>query len=110
MFRVPKSVYAGVILLAFSLTLLGTEFRRANSGGEFAILGNIPGDQVWPTLSLSPSGGCVAWQDNVIDKNGAGIGGALLNTSFAAGARSASIGPLRAIRSIRRWRCWPMTA
>ncbi len=54
-------------------------------GGEFAILGNIPGDQVLPSISLLPTIGVVAWQDNMVDKNGSGIGGSLLGEGFSAG-------------------------
>ena len=57
----------------------------AVQGPEFSILGSLPGDQVWPSLSLSPSGGCMAWQDNWIDHKGGGIGASLLDTSFNAG-------------------------
>jgi len=54
-------------------------------GGEFAILGNIPGDQVMPSLSLSPAGGVIAWQDNMVDKHDSGIGGSMLGANFGAG-------------------------
>jgi hypothetical protein len=54
-------------------------------GTEFSILGSVPGDQVLPSLSLSPSGGCIAWQDNWVDRKGGGIGASLLDTSFKAG-------------------------
>jgi len=54
-------------------------------GGEFALLGNIPGDQVLPSLSLLPSAGVIAWQDNVVDKHGLGIGGSMLGAGFGAG-------------------------
>src|ERR1700722_13553771 len=33
-------------------------------GGEYAIVEPIPGDQVLPSISLSPSGGVLIWQDN----------------------------------------------
>jgi hypothetical protein len=54
-------------------------------GGEFTILGNIPGDQVLPSISLLPTIGVVAWQDNVVDNNGSGIGGSLLGEGFTGG-------------------------
>jgi hypothetical protein len=54
-------------------------------GGEFAILGNIPGDQVLPSISLLPTAGMIAWQDNVVDKNGSGVGGSMLGPNFGAG-------------------------
>lgn len=53
-------------------------------GSEFSILGNIPGDQVWPTVSLSSTGGFISWQDSIIDKTGGGLGAAVLNPSFQA--------------------------
>ena len=55
-----------------------------NSGGEYPILGGVPGDQVWPSVALSPSGGCIAWEDSRVKKGGDGIGAALLNTGFGA--------------------------
>jgi hypothetical protein len=82
--RIPKSLWTGGALLAFSMALFG-QTSVTNSGGEFSILGALPGDQVWPSLSLSPSGGCIAWQDNWIDHKGGGIGASLLDTSFNAG-------------------------
>jgi hypothetical protein len=91
MFRVSKSVYWG-FLLAGSITVcaqspaisLVGQSSLVPQGGEFSILGSIPGDQVWPSISLSPSAGVIVCQDNVVDKNGSGIRGAMLNTSFYA--------------------------
>lgn len=54
-------------------------------GGETSILASLAGDQVWPSISLLPSAGVIAWQDNVIDKNGSGIGGSILNSSLFVG-------------------------
>jgi hypothetical protein len=54
-------------------------------GAEFSVLGSRPGDQVWPSLSLSASGGCIAWQDNWIDRKGGGLGASLLGAGFEAG-------------------------
>ncbi|MGP8198897.1 MAG: InlB B-repeat-containing protein [Limisphaerales bacterium] len=54
-------------------------------GSEFSILGARPGDQVWPSLSLSSSGGCIVWQDNWIDRKGGGVGATLLDSGFNAG-------------------------
>jgi len=85
-FRVPKSLCFGGAILAFSMTLLGqTNISVVPQGGEFSILGGLPGDQVLPSLSLSPVGGCIAWQDNVIDHNGQGIGASILSSTFTAG-------------------------
>lgn len=82
-FRVPTSLCFGGFLV-FSTALWG-QSTVAPQGGEFSILGSIPGDQVWPSISLSATEGCIAWQDNVIDKLGAGIGGSWLDTSYDVG-------------------------
>ncbi len=82
-FRFPGSLCLGGFL-AFSGALWG-QTTVAPQGSEFSILGGVRGDQVWPTVSLSPNGGVVAWQDSMIDKTGGGIGAAVLNTGFQAG-------------------------
>ncbi|MGA2177347.1 MAG: hypothetical protein ABSH38_20420 [Verrucomicrobiota bacterium] len=82
MLRVPGSLWLGVFL-AGSVALLGQN-SVVRQGGEFSILGSVPGDQVRPSLSLSSSAGVIVWQDNMVDKHGAGVGGALLNTGFGA--------------------------
>jgi hypothetical protein len=85
-FRLPGGLWLGGFL-AFSSALLG-QTSVAPQGTEFSILGGIPGDQVWPTVSLSSTGGVLAWQDSAIDKNGGGLGSSVLNTEFSAGAKS----------------------
>jgi hypothetical protein len=82
-FRFPGSLCLGGFL-AFSGALWG-QTVVVPQGSEFSILGGIPGDQVWPTISLSPTGGVVAWQDSIIDKTGGGLGTAVLDASFQAG-------------------------
>lgn len=52
-----------------------------NSGSEFAIVGSQPGDQVLPSLSLTPAGGVMAWQDNSLNRTYVGIGASLLNSA-----------------------------
>jgi hypothetical protein len=81
-FRFRGGLWLGGFL-AFSAAVWG-ENLVTPQGAEFSIL-SLPGDQVWPTVSLSTSGGCVAWQDSRIDKGGGGLGTAILDTSFTAG-------------------------
>jgi hypothetical protein len=83
MMRVPKSL-GGALLLAASMPLFAQN-PVVPQGGEFSILGAVPGDQVRPSVSLTPTGGCVVWQDSLINKSRFGIGGALLDSGFAAG-------------------------
>src|SRR6185437_10161288 len=44
------------------------------NGGESSITGQLPGDQVYPQLSVTTNGGYVVWQDNWIDGHGLGVG------------------------------------
>jgi hypothetical protein len=50
-------------------------------GGEFSILGAVQGDQVLPSISLTASGGVLAFFNQ-----GVGIDGAVLSGSYAAGS------------------------
>jgi len=82
MFRMSKRLGLG-LFLASSVAAFAQN-PVLPQGSEFSILGRLTGDQVWPSISLSSSGGVIAWQDNVADKNGSGIGGALLNGNFGS--------------------------
>ncbi len=95
-FRVPRSLCAGGFFLALAMTLCGQDSSTNSGSGtnsvivipqgtEFAIVASMAGDQVLPSISLSPSGGGIAWQDNAIEKNAIGIGSSLLDTGFNAG-------------------------
>lgn len=55
----------------------------SKAGGEFALGRNLRGDQMSPALSLSPTGGYLAWQDNIVDGNGQGVGAQRLDGGFA---------------------------
>ncbi len=43
-------------------------------GGESALTGGLPGDQVHPAVNFTTNGGFVVWEDNWIDGKGLGIG------------------------------------
>ena len=49
-----------------------TNYYNAN-GTEYAVIGALPGDQVFPDVALSTTGGFVVWQDNITDGDGWGI-------------------------------------
>jgi hypothetical protein len=80
-FRISHGLCLGG-LIAFSTAVCGQTTIKPQ-GGEFTIIGNVPGDQVWPSVSLNSTAGVIDWQDNRIDKLGVQVGGALLNSSFA---------------------------
>jgi len=51
-------------------------------GGEYP-LGALPGDQVFPNVSVQPGGGYIVWEDSAIDGNGRGIGALRLDNNFS---------------------------
>jgi hypothetical protein len=60
-----------------------TSYYRTN-GTEYAIVGSLPGDQVFPDAALNSSGGFVVWQDNITDGNGWGISATRLDPTLSA--------------------------
>lgn len=56
----------------------------ATNGGEYAITGNLPGDQVHPAVCLATNGGYLVWEDNVTDGYGLGISAQRLDSGFSA--------------------------
>src|SRR5580765_8210882 len=46
-------------------------------------MGALPGDQVWPSVSVTATGGYLVWEENKIDGNGLGIGAQRLDNNFS---------------------------
>ena len=63
-------------------------FAQANyytaNGTEYAIIGSLPGDQVFPDVALATNGGFVVWQDNITDGSGWGISATRLTPNVNA--------------------------
>ena len=57
------------------------------NGMEYAIIGSLPGDQVFPDAAVTPNGGFVVWQDNITDGSGWGVSAMRLD-STSSGALS----------------------
>jgi len=55
----------------------------ATNGTEYAIIGSLPGDQVWPDVAVTPAGGFVVWQDNITDGSGWGISARRLDSTLS---------------------------
>jgi hypothetical protein len=55
----------------------------AAEGNEFGVTGALPGDQVYPAVSIRPSGGYLVWQDNVTDGSGFGLSARRLDSSLS---------------------------
>lgn len=49
-----------------------TNYYGAN-GTEYAVVGSLFGDQVFPDVAVTPNGGFVVWQDNATDGDGWGV-------------------------------------
>ena len=58
--------------LAASNSPAQTNYYSAN-GAEYAIVGQLPGDQVYPDAAITPTNGFVVWQDNATDGDGWGV-------------------------------------
>ncbi len=54
------------------------------NGTEYAIVGSLPGDQVFPDAALAANGGFMVWQDNATDGSGEGISATHLNPALSA--------------------------
>ncbi|HWW00690.1 MAG TPA: hypothetical protein VNZ64_13415 [Candidatus Acidoferrum sp.] len=83
------SLYARKALVCWLLAgaLSGAAVAATNfvaNGGEYGITGSMPGDQVHPALSLSPTGGFLVWEDNITDGDGLGISALQLDSGFSA--------------------------
>ena len=72
-----SGLFAGI-----ATAVLG-ENTYAPLGGEYPIAGFLPGDQVYPQISLGTNGGYVVWQDNVTDGDGLGVSAIQLDSNFS---------------------------
>jgi hypothetical protein len=58
-----------------------TNYYTTN-GTEYAIIGSLPGDQVFPDVAVNSNGGFVVWQDNITDGSGWGMSAARLDSAL----------------------------
>jgi hypothetical protein len=52
-------------------------------GGEYPIAPSLPGDQIYPALSVNASGGYLVWHDNITDGSGYGVSALRLDGNFS---------------------------
>ena len=71
------------LVLAFPAAVFGQTNYYATNGTEYAIIGSLPGDQVWPDAAVTPAGGFVVWQDNITDGNGWGVSARRLDSTLS---------------------------
>ncbi|MDD5139317.1 MAG: hypothetical protein PHY43_03535 [Verrucomicrobiales bacterium] len=55
----------------------------SKNGTEYAVVGSLPGDQVFPDAAVTPAGGFVVWQDNSTDGNGWGVSARRLDSTLS---------------------------
>lgn len=76
-------------LLALAVPLLSpAQGDYAAAGGEYSVSGALPGEQMYPHVSLRPGGGYVVWQDNITDGVGLGISARKLDSSLSSALSS----------------------
>jgi hypothetical protein len=66
---------AGLAGIAVAMPFLASAQTNyySTSGGEYAPIGQLPGDQMHPDAAISTTGGFVVWQDKVTDGSGWGV-------------------------------------
>ena len=78
-----------VIYLCWGLLLVrpavswGQTNYYAKNGTEYAVIGSLPGDQVFPDAALTTNGGFVVWQDNATDGSGWGVSARRLDSTLS---------------------------
>ena len=71
-----------VALAADGLASAQTNYYKTN-GTEYAVIGSLPGDQVFPDAAVSASGGFVVWPDNATDGDGWGVSARRLDSTLS---------------------------
>ena len=71
-----------LLLAATSISSAQTNYYSTN-GGEYTIVGALPGNQVFPDAAISTTGGFVVWQDNATDGDGWGVSARRLDATFS---------------------------
>jgi hypothetical protein len=79
---VRKVITVGLISVGLPIVGLA-QGGFAPEGGEYPITGTLPGEQVYPQVSIKPSGGYLIWHDNITDGSGYGISARKLDGSLS---------------------------
>jgi hypothetical protein len=70
-------------MLMLPAAVFGQTNYYTTNGTEYAIIGSLPGDQVWPDVAVTPTGGFVVWQDNITDGSGWGVSARRLDSTLS---------------------------
>jgi len=64
----------GLAMLSLATTTVSAQTNTYSTNGtEYAVIGALPGDQVFPDVAVSTTGGFMVWQDNITDGDSSGI-------------------------------------
>jgi hypothetical protein len=80
--RLWFALAVGGVIAPAMITSAQTNYYGA-SGTQYAVIGSLFGDQVFPDASISTSGGFVVWQDNATDGDGWGISARRLDSTLS---------------------------
>lgn len=75
------------VLCLVSVLVPAVSWAQGNyavEGGEYNVAGALPGDQVFPRVSIKPTGGYLVWQDNRTDGAGLGVSALKLDSSLSS--------------------------
>ena len=75
--------FCRALVLVLPAAVLGQTNYYNTNGTEYAIIGSLPGDQVWPDAAVTPTGGFVVWQDNITDGSGWGVSARRLDSTLS---------------------------
>ena len=71
--RSTTTFFCWGLFLALPAVVFSQTNYYSKNGTEYAVVGSLPGDQVFPDAALTPAGGFVVWQDNATDGRGWGV-------------------------------------
>lgn len=74
-------VLAGLLALVFPAAAQTNYY--APNGTEYAVIGALPGDQMFPDAAISTTGGFMVWQDNATDGSGWGVSARRLDATLS---------------------------
>src|ERR1017187_1156519 len=71
------------LFLVLPAAVFGQTNYYTTNGTEYAVVGSLPGDQVWPDVAAGTNGGFVVWQDNATDGSGWGVSATRLDSTLS---------------------------
>ena len=71
------------LFLMIPAAVWGQTNYYSKNGTEYAIVGSMSGDQVFPDAAVIPAGGFMVWQDNATDGSGWGVSARRLDSTMS---------------------------